>query len=75
MYKEIEFQGMDEPLKLFISIKPQRLPGETQTEYKLRRMMEKRGNMQKKYNPQYVQDPRLGTYVNKNKKDKFKKKK
>jgi len=37
LYKEIKFDGLDEPLKLFNSIKPQRLDGETYTEYKIRR--------------------------------------
>lgn len=80
MYREIEFEGLDEPLKLFISIKPQRLPGETQTEYKMRRMLERRGDMIKKHEPEMISrgPKRFETgipYVNVNKKDKFKKEK
>ena len=37
LYKELRFDGLDEPLKLFNSIKPQRLEGETYIEYKIRR--------------------------------------
>ena len=39
MYREIKFEGLTKPLKLFISIKPQRLDGETFTEYKIRRKL------------------------------------
>lgn len=80
MYREIEFEGLDDPLKLFISIKPQRLEGETQTEYKMRRMLERRGDMIKKYEPEMIsKGPKRFEkgipYVNVNKKDKFKKEK
>lgn len=81
LYKEIEMGGLDEPLKLFNSLKPQRLEGETYTEYKIRRQFLNHNSKQKEviYNPSEHTEFVIGKglvrqpYVNKNKKDKNKK--
>ena len=36
-YREFQVPGLNEPVRLFNSLKPQRLDGETQVEYKIRR--------------------------------------
>lgn len=77
-YKEITIEGSDEPFKLFNTLKDARLEGETLAEYKTRRLF---ANMEKKrgYAEIFYPGPKPGhkgvPYVNKNKKDKFKKKK
>lgn len=38
-YRELQMNGLDEPIKLFNSIKPNRLEGETYTEYRIRRKL------------------------------------
>jgi len=83
-YKEIIIEGSAEPFKLFNTLKDARLDGETRAEYKTRRlfanMEKKRGYGEMFYNP--YENAKIGLdgklkgvpYVNKNKKDKFKKK-
>ena len=83
LYKEIEIGGLDEPVKLFNTLKPQRLKDETWVEYKIRRQFLNHNAKTKNifYNPsehtEFVPGKGLvrQPYVNKNKKDKFKKKK
>jgi hypothetical protein len=80
LYKEIFFDGLDKPVKLFNTLKPQRLEDETQMEYKMRRQIQKMNEKEKKRNPEVFYNPYENSYkgipyVNKNKKDKFKKKK
>ena len=59
LYKEIQMGGLDKPIKLFNTIKPQRLDGETHMEYKIRRkllkMNEPRGTL-------FHNSGKLGTY-------------
>ena len=84
-YKELEMEGLDEPIKLFNTLKDQRLEGETHTEYKVRKLFsnmdKKQGHKEMFYNPYKktylgMDGKTKGTpYVNENKKDKFKKKK
>jgi hypothetical protein len=52
-YKELPMSGLDEPLKIFNTIKPQRLEGETYVEYKIRRKFLEQEAKQKKifYDP------------------------
>jgi hypothetical protein len=46
-YREVEIQGLDKPIKLFTSRKPNRLEGETKSEYKIRRKLIKAQERQK----------------------------
>ena len=71
-YREIKVDGLKDPVKLFNSIKPGRLDGEERSDYKIRRKLLKIREKNKEvliYNSK-----EHGTYVNTNKKDKFKKK-
>ena len=71
-YRELKVDGVKDPVKLFNSIKPGRLDGESQTDYKIRRKLLKVKEKNKEvliYNSK-----EHGPYVNTNKKDKFKKK-
>lgn len=58
-YKEIPFEGLDEPFKLFNTLKPGRLPGEKYNEYKIRRMLEKQNKEVKVFH----NSKKLGTYI------------
>lgn len=62
-YKEIKVNGFDKPMKLFNTLKPERLDGETFMEYKIRRILEKANNKQELFH----NSKKLGTYINKNK--------
>ena len=83
-YKEIPIDGLDEPLKLFNTLKDYRLEGETHTEYKVRKQFtkvdKKKGYKEMFYNPfEFAYMGKDGKikgrpYVNENKKDKFKNK-
>ncbi len=63
MYKEVPMDGLDEPFKLFNSIKPARLEGETYGEYKVRRLLNNSNNKSTLFHD----SKKLGTYI-KNKK-------
>lgn len=71
-YREFLIDGLDDKIKLFNSLKPYRLEGETQTEYKIRRKFLKVKDRTKYvfYTPvKHGFKP----YININKKEKFKK--
>ena len=71
-YREIKIDGLKDPVKLFNSIKPERLEGEDRSDYKIRRKLLK---MREKNKEVLIYNSKEhGTYVNTNKKDKFKKK-
>ena len=70
-YRELKIEGVKDPVKLFNSIKPGRLDGESHTDYKIRRRLLKVKEKNKEvlvYNSK-----KHGPYVNTNKKNKFKK--
>ncbi len=58
-YKEVNIPGLNEPLKLFNTLKPQRLDGETRTEYRIRKKLE--GSNNKKI--LFHNSSKLGTYI------------
>jgi hypothetical protein len=71
-YREIKIDGLEDTVKLFNSLRPNRLEGETSSDYKIRRKLLK---LKEKEKPVLIYNSKeLGQYVNENKKDKFKKK-
>lgn len=59
-YREFEVPGIDKPVRLFNSLKPQRLDGETQSEYKIRRKFLKHKDSTKTI---FHNSGQLGTYI------------
>ena len=70
-YRELSVGGLEGITKLFNSSRPNRLEGETTVEYKIRRKL-----LKHRENTKYLfhNSTTNGTYINTNKKDKFKKK-
>ena len=60
LYKEVHIGGVDEPFKLFNTLKPQRLEGETHNEYKIRRLLQ---NKNKSKGTVFHNSKKLGTYI------------
>ena len=58
-YKEIPMGALDEPFKLFNTIKPARLEGENYNEYKIRRML----NNSNEKKTLFHDSKKLGTYI------------
>ena len=78
-YRELFIDGLKDRVKLFNSLRPERLEGETVTEYKIRRkfLKHKESSTFLFHNPYEngVKGVTKGKpYINPNKKDKFKKK-
>ena len=58
-YKEIPMGALEEPFKLFNTLKPARLEGETYNEYKIRRML----NNSNEKKTLFHDSKKLGTYI------------
>jgi len=71
-YRELKVDGVKDSIKLFNTLKPGRLDGETSTEYKIRRKLL---NHKKETKVLFYDSSNKEPYINTNKKDKFKKKK
>jgi hypothetical protein len=74
-YREFEVDGLDNPVRLFNSSSPKRLDFETKIEYKVRRkFLNHKSKLKYSFYDPYQYGTTKGVpYVNKNKKDKFKK--
>ena len=59
IYKEVPMEGLDEPFKLFNSLKPARLEGEKYSEYKVRRLLNNKNDKRVLFH----NSGQLGTYI------------